>query len=145
MALIVRHCVLIVPSYWADPFDLRLFRRLPVFLLLSWGFFSVLGYIVLLYSLSDFARSSLGLSAPKASTVTALLNLGTLIGRPFIGLLSDRYGRFEVAGLTTFLCSIAVWALWVPATGYALTIVFAIVNGAIAGVFWMVSAQFVCL
>lgn len=120
------------------PFDVRLLRRFPVFLLVSWGFFSMLGYIVLLYSLSDFARS-IGLSESKASAVTAFLNLGTLVGRPCIGLLSDRYGRIEVAGFTTLACCIAVWALWVPATSYPLTVVFAIVDGAIAGVFWMVS------
>lgn len=119
------------------PFDVRLLRQLPVLLLLCWGFFSMLGYIVLLYSLSDFARS-IGLDASKASYVTAFLNLGTLVGRPCIGLLSDRFGRIEVAGSTTFACSIAIWVLWVPANSYALTIVFGIVNGAIAGVFWMV-------
>jgi MFS family permease len=119
------------------PFDTRLLRRLPVVLLLGWGFFSMLGYMVLLYSLSDFGRA-IGLSSGQASSVTALLNLGTMLGRPCIGLLSDRYGRVEVAGWTTFACSVCVWVFWVPATSYALLVVFAVVVGGILGIFWMV-------
>ncbi|KAF2684085.1 major facilitator superfamily protein [Lentithecium fluviatile CBS 122367] len=118
------------------PFDVRLLRRLPVMLLLSWGFFSMLGYMVLLYSLSDFGRA-IGLSKGQAASVTALLNLGTMLGRPCIGLLSDRYGRIEVAGCTTFACSVCVWVFWVPASSYALLVVFAIIVGGILGIFWM--------
>jgi MFS family permease len=120
------------------PFDVRLLRRLPVLLLLAWGFFSMLGYMVLLYSLSDFGRA-IGLSASQASSITALLNLGTMLGRPCIGLLSDRSGRIEVAGCTTLACSIFVWAFWVPAKSYALLVVFALLIGGILGIFWMVS------
>jgi nitrate/nitrite transporter NarK len=121
------------------PFDLHLFRQLPVFLLLCWGFFSMLGYIILLYSLSDFGRS-IGLNQSQAASITALLNAGTAVGRPCIGLLSDRYGRIEVAGMTTVACSLTIWGLWIPAQSYGLTVVFAVLSGAIAGVFWMVCA-----
>lgn len=119
------------------PFDVRLLRRLPVVLLLGWGFFSMLGYMVLLYSLSDFGRA-INLSTAQASSVTALLNLGTMLGRPCIGLLSDRYGRIEVAGYSTFACSVCVWVFWIPATSYALLVVFAVIVGGILGIFWMV-------
>jgi MFS family permease len=119
------------------PFDLHLFRQLPVFLLLCWGFFSMLGYIILLYSLSDFGRS-IGLDQSQAASITALMNAGTALGRPCIGLLSDRYGRIEVAGFTTLACSLAIWVFWIPAQSYGLTVVFAVLSGAIAGVFWMV-------
>ena len=118
-------------------FDTKLLRRYDVFLLLSWAFISMLGYITLLFSLSDFARS-IGLSASQASAVTAFLNLGTAIGRPLIGVASDRYGRLEVAGLMTFVCGMMCFAVWLPARSYGVTIFFAVVVGAILGVFWMV-------
>jgi len=97
----------------------------------------MLGYITVLFSLSDFALST-GLSRDQSSMVTALLNLGTVLGRSFIGVVSDRYGRIEVAGLLTFVCGVSVFAIWLPATSFWITTVFAISNGAILGVFWVV-------
>lgn len=55
-------------------FDVRLFKRVEFLLFLGWGFFSMLGYIVLLFSLPNYARS-VGLTAQQGSTVGALLNL----------------------------------------------------------------------
>jgi hypothetical protein len=43
-------------------FDTRLFKRKGFLLLQLWGCFSILGYIVLLFSLPNYARS-IGLSA----------------------------------------------------------------------------------
>ncbi len=56
-------------------FDVRLFKRKEFLLLQLWGFFSMLGYIVLLFSLPNYARS-IGLSAKQGSVIGALLNLG---------------------------------------------------------------------
>jgi MFS family permease len=119
------------------PFDVHLFRRYEVFLVLAWGFVSMFGYVILLFSLSDFARS-IGLGSTQAAAITALLNLGTAIGRPVVGVMSDSFGRIETAGTVTFLCFVSVFAIWVPATTYGATICFAIINGGILGVFWMV-------
>ena len=118
-------------------FDTNLLRRYDVLLLLAWAFTSMLGYITLLFSLPDFARS-IGLDATQAANVSAFLNLGTAIGRPFIGVLSDRCGRLETAGVITLVCGVTCFAIWLPAKSYGVTILFAIVNGAILGVFWMV-------
>lgn len=120
------------------PFDTVLLRRYDVRLVLLWSFVSMLGYISLLFSMSDFARS-IGLDDSQAATVTALLNLGTALGRPFIGGISDHFGRIETAGFITFLTAISVFAIWLPATSYGVSIFFVIVNGAILGVFWVVS------
>ena len=119
------------------PFDRKLIRRLDVFFLLLWAFFSMLGYIALLYSLSDFAIS-IGLSRQQATQATALLNVGTAVGRPFIGIASDRFGRFKVAGGLTLLCGLSCFAIWIPASTFGVTVLFALLSGAILGVFWMV-------
>ncbi|KIW11145.1 hypothetical protein PV08_10445 [Exophiala spinifera] len=119
------------------PFDSRLASRTDVLLLLSWAFFSMIGYIPLLYSLSDFSIS-IGLSRTQATQVTAFLNMGTAIGRPFIGVASDRFGRFGVATSLTFLCGLSCLVIWVPATTFGLTTFFGVLSGAILGVFWMV-------
>ena len=122
------------------PFDLVLLLRWDVFFLLVWAFVSMLGYITLLYSLSDFARS-IHLSAEEATQVTALLNLGTALGRPFIGIASDRYGRFEVASGLTLFCGLCCMAIWIPASSFGVTVLFGIIRGAILGVFWVVSRE----
>ncbi|KAI4644046.1 uncharacterized protein J4E78_009829, partial [Alternaria triticimaculans] len=117
-------------------FDTKLLRRYEVVLLLAWVFISMLGYIVLLFSLSDFALS-IGLSRSQATDIIGLLNVGTAIGRPIIGILSDRWSRIDTAGALTLLCGLSCFAFWLPATSYALTVFFAILCGAIVGVFWM--------
>ena len=118
-------------------FDTKLLRRYDVWLLLAWAATSMLGYITLLFSLSDFARS-IGLHTDQAAAITALVNLGVAVGRPMIGVASDRYGRLETAGLVTFTCGLLCFVIWIPAKTYAVTIVFAILSGGMLGVFWMV-------
>lgn len=120
-------------------FDIKLLRRSDVLLLLSWSFLSMLGYITLLYSLPDYARS-IGLSDNQATAVNAILNLGTAIGRPLIGISSDYFGRIGVASGLTCFCGITCFAIWIPATSYGPLIVFAFISGAILGVFWVVSS-----
>ncbi|KAK2054973.1 major facilitator superfamily transporter [Colletotrichum caudatum] len=117
--------------------DVGLLRRREVRLLLLWAFVSMFGYITLLFSLADFSRS-VGLSSAQATDVTGVLNLGTAVGRPIIGIMSDRFRRIDTAGVLTLLCGIICFAMWLPATSFALTLAFAFVCGAILGVFWMV-------
>jgi len=111
-------------------------RRVDMLLLLSWSFLSMLGYVVLLFSLPDFA-TSIGLTQTQATDIAGFLNLGTAIGRPIIGTLSDRYNRIGTATMITLICSLSCIAIWLPATSYALAVFFSIICGATLGVFWM--------
>lgn len=117
-------------------FDHRLLRRRPVLLLLSWAFLSMLGYMVVLYSLSAFA-ASIGLSHGQATSLTAILNAGTAVGRPMLGFLSDKTGRMEMAAMATAINAIVIFALWLPSKSYALTVVFSLISGGTIGTFWM--------
>lgn len=76
-------------------FDYRLFKRPEFLLTLGWGFFSMLGYVVLLFSLPNYALT-IGLSDSQGSVIGALLNLGQGIGRPLVGIFSDRSESFHV-------------------------------------------------
>lgn len=91
--------------------------------------------------MSAFAKS-VGCTTSQANAVTAILNLGTAVGRPCVGILSDRYGRIEVAGLSTVINAVSIFALWMPATGFPLTVVFCLISGAFIGNFWMVRSTF---
>ena len=120
------------------PFDKKLLHRCDVWLLLTWAFISMLGYITLLYSLPDFALT-IGLSDAQATDLATLLNLGVAVGRPFIGILSDKFGRIVVTGVLTLACGLASLVIWLPTTSFGVTALFALISGAILGIFWVVS------
>ncbi|KAJ5596670.1 hypothetical protein N7450_003128 [Penicillium hetheringtonii] len=84
-------------------FHFPLVRRPEFLLFLGWGIFSMLGYVALLFSVANFALS-IGLTSHQGSIVSALLNLGQGLGRPFVGMFSDRLGRINIATILTFLC-----------------------------------------
>lgn len=113
-------------------FDARLFKRVEFLLLLGWGFFSMLGYIVLLFSLPNYARS-IGLTAQQGSVVGAVLNLGQGIGRPFIGYFSDAVGRLNMAGTCTFLAGLFCLVIWTFSKSYGVLIFFGLITGGMAG------------
>ena len=117
-------------------FDVSLFKKPHFVLLQGWGFFSMLGYIVVLFSLPNYAKQFVGLTAAQGSTINAILNLGQGLGRPPIGLLSDRVGRINMAMTATFMCGLFVFVIWVFADSYGLLIFFALAGGAVAGTFW---------
>lgn len=119
-------------------FDARLLRRYDVQMLLAWAFISMLGYIIILFSLPDFARS-IHLSSSQAATIAALQCLGNAIGRPLIDVFSDRFGRIKTAGLVTLICGLSCFIIWPPGTSYRVIISFALINDTIFGAFWVVS------
>ncbi|RSL47617.1 hypothetical protein CEP54_013322 [Fusarium duplospermum] len=118
-----------------ERFDPRDFGRIEILLLIAWGFATDLGYVILLYSLPTYA-SSIGLTPTQGATSSALLNLGLALSRPLIGYISDSFGRINIAGILTFLCTISCFALWLPATTYAPLLAFSLIGGALCGVFW---------
>ena len=120
-------------------FDLGLLRRYEFLLVLSWAFFSMLGYVVILFSLPDFARSR-GFSVVQGSVLSALLNLSMAFGRPLVGLASDRYGMINISGAATLVTGLSCLAFWLPAEQFGMAVFFALVNGAVCGTFWITIA-----
>jgi MFS family permease len=118
-----------------DAFDIKLFKRPEFLLLLGWGVFSMLGYVVLLFSLPNYAQS-IGLTPQQGSVIGALLNLGQGLGRPFIGLFSDATGRINIALLGTFLPGLFCLVIWIFAKSYGVLIFFALISGCFAGTYW---------
>ncbi|KAF2128860.1 putative MFS transporter [Dothidotthia symphoricarpi CBS 119687] len=115
--------------------DLKLFKRPEYLLLNGYGFFSMLGYIGLVFSLADYGKS-IGLSASQASVISAILNLGQGLGRPPTGYFSDNVGRINMAGLTTFFCALLSFVVWIFAKTYAVLVFYALIGGTVAGAFW---------
>ncbi|KIW67847.1 hypothetical protein PV04_07069 [Phialophora macrospora] len=120
-------------------FDLTLLRKPEFLLLQGWSWFSMFGYTILIFSLPAYGRS-IGLSAEQSSVLGAVLNAGQMVGRPLIGLSSDRWGRINLATCLSLLCGILCFSLWIPAetvsSPMGLLCFFAVVGGATAGVYW---------
>ncbi|POR36109.1 Putative transporter MCH2 [Tolypocladium paradoxum] len=116
-------------------FDTTLFRRPEFLLLLAFGWFSMLGYVVLIFSLANYANK-IGLGASEAALISAFFNLGQGVGRPFVGYFSDRTGRINMSALMTLLAGLFPLAIWVNAKVYGVLIFFAIICGSVAGTIW---------
>lgn len=120
-------------------FDVSLFKRTEYLLILSYGWFSMFAYVVLLFSIANYA-TTIGLSASQASIVSALLNLGQAFGRPTIGFFSDVVGRINIALVSALLAALFSFAIWIPAKSFGVLIFYALVGGAVAGSYWTVIA-----
>ncbi|KAG6006504.1 hypothetical protein E4U43_000433 [Claviceps pusilla] len=57
------------------PFDTTLLKRPEFLLLLGFGWFSMLGYVVLIFGLANYANE-IGLGASKAALISTFFNLG---------------------------------------------------------------------
>ena len=129
-------------------FDIKLFKRPEYLLLCGWGWGSLLAYVVLIFSLANYANS-IGLNASQASIISALFNLGQAFGRPPMGYFSDSIGRINMAALMTFFAGFFSLVIWTFATSYGVLIFYSILGGTVAGTFWAtvapVSAEIVGL
>ncbi|TLS26102.1 hypothetical protein PpBr36_05233 [Pyricularia pennisetigena] len=116
-------------------FHTALFRRPEYYLLLTWAFFSILGYIIVVFSLSDYCQT-VGLTATQGSIVAALYSMSQGVGRPIIGHFSDTWGRINVAAVGTLISAVASLTLWIFAGPYfGGVIVFALL-GVFTGILW---------
>ncbi|KAL2290851.1 hypothetical protein FJTKL_14807 [Diaporthe vaccinii] len=116
-------------------FHKDLFKRMELYLYLAWGFFSILGYIVVVFSLASYA-SAVGFTANQGSIIAAIFNLSQGLGRPVIGLLSDKVGRINIAALGSLIAGLAAFFLWIfAAKHFAGAIVYSLF-GAFAGCIW---------
>ncbi|KAF5250884.1 hypothetical protein FANTH_3938 [Fusarium anthophilum] len=117
-------------------FDTTLLYRPEYLLVLSYGAFSMLGYFVLIFTLANYANV-IGLSWSQASMIPAFFMFGQAIGRPYIGWLSDRFGRINLTFIMSFITRILTFAIWIHAKSFGVLLTFALVGGLSAGVFWV--------
>ncbi|KAF2862382.1 MFS general substrate transporter [Piedraia hortae CBS 480.64] len=116
-------------------FDTSLLLKQEVWLLILYGWASLLAYVVLIYSLANYSMT-VGLTPSQAALVSALFNLGQALGRPPIGYFSDSVGRINMAAAMSTLAALFALFIWIFAKTYAGIIAFAILEGAVAGTFW---------
>ncbi|GLA66600.1 hypothetical protein AtubIFM55763_006508 [Aspergillus tubingensis] len=117
--------------------NFRLCIRYEMWLYLGWSFFSVMGFMVIWFSLATYGRS-VGLTSSQGSIVTAVMNVGQMVGRPAVGFMSDAVGRINIATFATLSSGLLCLFLWTFARTYAALICFALFAGVFFGTFWTV-------
>ncbi|KAK3496614.1 MFS general substrate transporter [Neurospora hispaniola] len=116
-------------------FHKDLFFQPEYWLFVGWGFFGIIGYIIVVFSIADFALQA-GFTSNQASLASAMFNLSQALGRPAIGLLSDRLGKMNVAGIGTLIASVVAFFLWIFAGKYFAGLIIYALFGAVAGILW---------
>lgn len=99
-----------------------------------------MSFYVALYSIAIFATDGLGLSQAQGAVIQSLLAAGLMVGRPLAGFVLDRFGRVNISIALSLLNGIACWAIWLPSRSFAVTAVFAIIQGGAGGVVWSAAA-----
>ena len=84
---------------------INVFKIVGMWALCSWVSFTMLGYVILLYSLSAFIQS-IGYNSKEGSYVSFMISAGSLIGRPLVGHIADRYGPITVGALVNLVVAI---------------------------------------
>lgn len=114
-------------------FDIKVFKNLGICFVSLWFAIALLGYTLMLFSLSSYA-TSVGLNHSQASTLTAIMNAAQVVGRPSMGLIADRVGRANFTGSCSLVICILLYAFWINATSYGALIAFSVIIGLMIGV-----------
>lgn len=90
------------------------------------------GYVVVLYTLVNFT-TSLGYSEHQGSIVSAMIQLGSVVGRPLIGMVADRIGPITMLTIVYLISAIFTLAMWIPARNWATMLIYGLIMGSIMG------------
>ncbi|ODV60187.1 MCT family MFS transporter, partial [Ascoidea rubescens DSM 1968] len=114
-------------------FDISVIYEPSIQIIAFWFGLVLLGYILIIYSLSDYAIT-IGLSQHQGSVIIAVLNTGQAVCRPVLGIIADKIGRVNFTIISQALTFILIFAFWINAKSYALLIAFSFLIGGIVGV-----------
>ncbi|KAF4630901.1 hypothetical protein G7Y89_g7236 [Cudoniella acicularis] len=120
-------------------FDIKLLKRLEFILLLGWAFFSLLGYVTLLFSLPNWA-TTINLTASQGSIINAMANLAQAISRPLIGHFADKAGCLTISTFGTVLAGLTCLLFWPFVEDFTQAVIFALMSGAVTGTFFTLIA-----
>lgn len=90
------------------------------------------GYVIVLYTLANFT-TSLGYSGEEGSYVSAMVQVGSAVGRPAVGYIADKYGGVTVSVVVYYVVGIFCLAMWIPTRNLASIIIFALISGSLMG------------
>ncbi|CEP62890.1 MCT family MFS transporter LALA0_S06e06194g [Lachancea lanzarotensis] len=120
-------------------FDMQVIKSVGYWLFVVYVLCTMLGYVVLLYSLSAFTVS-LGYSRYQGGIVSSMVSVGAFFGRPAMGLIADAFGPVTTSIVAHLIVTIFSLAMWIPCQNFATALVFALIVGLFMGTIWSVIA-----
>ena len=122
------------PKPWVFMDFVRPFTELPYFLTVFAAFIFFFG-MFLPFTFVILSAEYNGMSANLAGYLLAVLNAASIFGRTLPGWIADKVGRFNTMVVTSFMSTILVLGLWLPARGNVPYILFAAFFGFSSGAF----------
>lgn len=119
-----------------QPLELKWLIHPGFVFVLLWTIFSLMAYVIAVYTVDTFATKALGLSQSKGANIQAINAAFQAIGRPAIGLSLDRFGRINGASGATLIAALSCFLIWTFADSYGILIFFAVVQGFTGGTFF---------
>ncbi|GMM37581.1 hypothetical protein DASC09_049060 [Saccharomycopsis crataegensis] len=110
-------------------------KMFPFWMHITSNFSSILSFVTIQYVIAD-ATKSLGYSADQGAYNSALMATGVIVGRPFLGFLSDRFGAVTVGFWTYALCALLTLAMWMTGRNLATIYAYSIIIGGLMGFNW---------
>ncbi|SCU83277.1 LAFA_0D02674g1_1 [Lachancea sp. 'fantastica'] len=120
-------------------FDLQVLQSVGYWLFVMYVLCTMLGYVVLLYSLSAFTVS-LGYSRYQGGIVSSMVSVGAFFGRPAMGLIADAFGPVTTSIVAHLIVTVFSLAMWIPCQNFATALVFGLIVGLFMGTIWSVMA-----
>ncbi|KAI7857756.1 major facilitator superfamily domain-containing protein [Circinella umbellata] len=98
----------------------------------------IAGYISFIF-IPSYA-TYIGLSDVDGAAVIAILSSVGFVTTVVSGILADKFGNINIFIISMVIASISIFAIWMFAYSFTTLVLFAIVNGAVNGIYYIVSA-----
>ncbi|KAL8705536.1 MAG: hypothetical protein Q9201_001353 [Fulgogasparrea decipioides] len=122
------------PKPWSLLEFVRPLQEMPVLLVVSASFLFFFG-MFLPFTFVILSAQHDGMSANLAFYLIPILNAVSIFGRTIPGYIADKLGRFNTMIATSFISTILVLGLWLPARGNVPYILFSAFYGFSSGAF----------
>ncbi|CDO95830.1 unnamed protein product [Kluyveromyces dobzhanskii CBS 2104] len=116
-----------------DVYDYNVYKSIPLQYSTVWSTMTSIGYVILLFSLSNYALS-IGLSTSQATATLAIFNGAQIIGRPAMGYFSEKIGRVNCTLFCMFYTIILLGPFWFNVETYSEIMGFSFLLGLGAGI-----------
>ncbi|VEU23555.1 DEKNAAC104490 [Brettanomyces naardenensis] len=126
----------LIKAIWQNFTRWDILFRSPMMCVIMWNCIYGLAFAVLLFSFSSYS-TAIGLTRSQGSMVTLVQSIAQTLGRPVLGIMSDRWGRANTTILSTTFLGIISLVWWTFIKSYPNLLVFSFITGFFMGISWV--------